>query len=337
MPMVKISVIIPVYNVERYLRESLDSLLNQSFRDAEFIMVNDGSTDSSHDICQEYVGRDDRFVLIDQPNGGPARARNTGMDAATGDYICFMDSDDLLAEEALQKMFDLVQGYDILVHGTEFIGDYDEVPAWISVAEKIKRADVEDFSIRHIFSMYGCGPVLWLHLVKADLIQRDRLRINENLTIGEDFSFAVTYFANARRVRFVPDKLYSYRLFRKGSLMTTFQDMPREKLDQSLYMSKVIYNSIKDKIRPTDEAAMINVLLIFNFRDFYRLEEDCILEYADILERYMRVLHIESHARELSGMNIMMLGYLKGIRDGSVKISERNRSMTAQEYWKMFI
>ncbi|MCQ2070791.1 MAG: glycosyltransferase family 2 protein [archaeon] len=335
--MVKISVIIPVYNVEKYLRESMDSLMNQSFQDAEFIMVDDGSKDSSPDICREYTEKDKRFKLISQPNGGPAKARNTGMDAAKGEYICFMDSDDLLAEEALQKMYDMVQGYDILVHGTEFIGDYDEVPAWISVADRIEQADIEDFSVRHIFSMFGCGPVLWLHFIKADLIQKEHLRINENLTIGEDFSFAVTYFANAKKVKFVKDKFYAYRLFRKGSLMTTFQDMPKEKLDQSLYMSKVIYNSIKDKIKPTDEAAIINILLIFNFRDFYRLDEDCILEYADTLERYMDVLHIESHAKELSGMNIMMLGYLKGIKDGSVKISNRNRSMTAQEYWKMFV
>ncbi|MCQ2085799.1 MAG: glycosyltransferase, partial [archaeon] len=204
--MVKISVIIPVYNVENYLRESLDSLMNQSFEDAEFIMVNDGSKDSSPDICREYTEKDSRFILIDQPNGGPAKARNTGIDAAKGEYICFMDSDDLLAEEALQKMYDLVQGYDILVHGTDFIGDFDEVPQWIAGAQKIKRTDVEDFSVRHIFSMYGCGPVLWLHFIKADLIQKEHLRINENLTIGEDFSFAVTYFANAEKVRFVPDK-----------------------------------------------------------------------------------------------------------------------------------
>lgn len=335
--MVKISVIIPVYNVENYLRESLDSLMNQSFEDAEFIMVNDGSKDSSPDICREYTEKDSRFILIDQPNGGPAKARNTGMDAAKGEYICFMDSDDLLAEEALQKMYDLVQGYDILVHGTDFIGDFDEVPQWIAGAQKIKRTDVEDFSVRHIFSMYGCGPVLWLHFIKADLIQKEHLRINENLTIGEDFSFAVTYFANAEKVRFVPDKFYAYRLFRKGSLMTTFQDMPKEKLDQSLYMSKVIYKSIQDKIKPTDEAAIINVLLIFNFRDFYRLDESDIETYSKILEQYMDILHIESHARELSGMNIMMLGYLKGIKDGSVKISDRARSMTAQEYWKMFM
>lgn len=335
--MTKISVIIPVYNVETYLRETLDCLLNQSFQDAEFIMVNDGSKDSSPAICQEYVDKDQRFVLINQQNGGPAKARNTGMDAAKGDYICFMDADDLIAEESLSKMYQMVQGYDILVHGTEFIGEYDRVPAWIANAGNIQNKDYDDFTIKDIFSVYGCGPVLWLHFIKADLIQKNRIRIDEDLFIGEDFAFAVKYFANAKKVRFVSDKFYSYRLFRKDSLMTTYQEKPREKLDQALLMSKSIYYSIQEKIRPEDEAAIINVLLIFNFRDLYRLDDEGIIEYAPLFMRYLDRLHILDHLSELTGINIMMYGFIRGYYDGTLRIGNERKEQTAQEYWNMFV
>lgn len=335
--MVTVSVIIPVYNVEKYLEETLNCLLHQDFEDAEFILVNDGSKDSSPDICRKFEAMDSRFIVIDQPNGGPAKARNTGIDYASGEYICFIDADDLLSDNALNEMYEKVQGFDILVHGTDFIGDYDEVPAWIANASDIKRADYNDFSIGKIFSVNGCGPVLWLHFIKSSLIKDNNLHIDEKLFVGEDFSFAVNYFSYAKKVRFVPDKYYSYRLFRQGSLMTTYQKKPKEKLEQSLLMSRVIYNTIKDRMKNDDEAPIINAIIVFNFRDLYRLECEDMAEYASILVRYLDVLHIESHIHILSGITIMMYGYARGIIDKTVRITSDVKDRITKDYWNLFM
>ena len=110
----KFSIIIPVYNVEQYLRECLDSVLGQTYSDWEAICVNDGSTDGSAAILEEYVVKDKRFKIVTQPNGGLSSARNTGMEVAKGDYIVFLDSDDWLELDALETLAKNLDGEDML-------------------------------------------------------------------------------------------------------------------------------------------------------------------------------------------------------------------------------
>ena len=103
----KISVIIPVYNVEKYIRECLDSVLEQSLKDIEIVCVNDGSTDGSRGVLSEYEAGDKRIIVLDKENGGLSSARNSGIDIAQGKYVLFLDSDDLLnSEEALSILYD---------------------------------------------------------------------------------------------------------------------------------------------------------------------------------------------------------------------------------------
>lgn len=107
-----ISVIIPIYNVEKYLRQCLDSVINQTYKDLQIILIDDGSTDDSGRICDEYVAKDSRIVLIHQNNKGAGAAKNTGLKAATGDFIAFVDGDDYLELDAYQYMIDLICKYD---------------------------------------------------------------------------------------------------------------------------------------------------------------------------------------------------------------------------------
>lgn len=104
-----VSVVIPVYNVEAYLCECVDSVLNQTMPDFEIILVDDGATDSSGRMCDEYANQDARIRVIHQPNGGLSAARNTGLDAATGEYVYFLDSDDYIAPHALEKLRDIAE------------------------------------------------------------------------------------------------------------------------------------------------------------------------------------------------------------------------------------
>ena len=103
--MAKISIIVPVYNVSKYLKRSLDSLINQTLKDLEIIIVNDGSTDNSLDICQEYASLDNRIKVISKENGGPSSARNYGLRYVTSDYVAFIDSDDYVALDMYETMY----------------------------------------------------------------------------------------------------------------------------------------------------------------------------------------------------------------------------------------
>ena len=104
----KISIIIPIYNTEKYLERCIDSVIQQTYRNIEVILVNDGSTDKSSRICNEYVHRDRRIILIEQKNQGAAAARNTGLKHATGDYIGWVDSDDYIEEDMFKSMLDCI-------------------------------------------------------------------------------------------------------------------------------------------------------------------------------------------------------------------------------------
>ena len=108
-----ISVVIPVYNVEKYLRQCLDSVLNQTYNYFEVIMVDDGSTDSSYDICLEYSERDDRFKSFHKENGGASSARNYALDKATGEYLFFLDSDDWIEKNTLERLINTVEDNNV--------------------------------------------------------------------------------------------------------------------------------------------------------------------------------------------------------------------------------
>ena len=110
----KISIIIPVYNVEKYLRECLDSILAQSYKDFEIILVDDGSTDSSGNICDEYSMKYENIKVLHKNNNGLSSARNAGLDIAQGEYILFIDSDDVVSPVMLETLMAHVAGYDIV-------------------------------------------------------------------------------------------------------------------------------------------------------------------------------------------------------------------------------
>ena len=108
-----VSIIIPVYNVEKYLRKGLDSIINQTYKNTEIILVNDGSTDISGKICDEYATLDSRITVIHKQNGGVSSARNRGLDIATGEWVLFVDADDTLPNDALNYFAEVVSINDI--------------------------------------------------------------------------------------------------------------------------------------------------------------------------------------------------------------------------------
>ena len=121
--MSKVSIIIPVYNVEKYLKKCLDSVINQTYKDIEIICVNDGSKDGSENILKEYATKDSRIKIIEKKNGGLSSARNAGLDVASGEYCYFVDSDDWIELNTIEKLTDIIlsNDVDVVVHSANNI------------------------------------------------------------------------------------------------------------------------------------------------------------------------------------------------------------------------
>ena len=118
--MSKISVIVPIYNAEAYLNRCLDSIINQTYSDLEIILINDGSTDNSLDICLEYASKDKRIVVYNQTNKGISKTRNKGIELATGDYIGFVDSDDIISPRMYETLYNLMTDEKCLIAGCQY-------------------------------------------------------------------------------------------------------------------------------------------------------------------------------------------------------------------------
>lgn len=206
----KISVIIPVYNVEKYLSECLDSVLAQTYDDLEIILIDDGATDNSGKICDSYAMKDRRVNVIHQSNAGAGAAKNAGLDIATGDYIAFADSDDILCHNM----------YDRLLK--EMTDSVDLVQCCFSKIYKNGSVDTKTICGKFTADEFLCNLLLdWKNnvfcnkLFKADLVNGVRFPVGR--TIDDEF-FTYKAIGNSSRIVVIEDCLYKYRI-RQSSVM----------------------------------------------------------------------------------------------------------------------
>ncbi len=210
----KISIIIPVYNVEKYLQKCLDSVINQTYKNLEIICINDGSPDNSGKILDEYAKKDGRVIVIHQENAGVSVARNKGLEIATGEYIAFVDSDDWLEPECYElalnvlendKEVDLV-GYnaDIINSRNDTNQDLQRNKNWFTLPF------VGKFELSQKIAIRMCGAC-WIYLFKASIIKNNKLKFS-NYKFSEDFLFIFEYFAFVKNIYFLDKNLYNYNL-----------------------------------------------------------------------------------------------------------------------------
>lgn len=209
--MSKVSVIMPVYNAERYLSEAIESVLNQAYTDFELLLINDRSADNSKEICKEYSKKDRRIVLLENnsESHGPGPTRNMGLDYATGEYIYFMDADDWADEELLQCAVNRMQetNADIVQFGVIY-ERYDQNSSeqyfWsgkdLLTKDEIKR----DF----FYYWKENRNSLWMHLFRRETVKTIRF---ENIIIGEDISYIMDALCNAEKIAYIAKALYHYR------------------------------------------------------------------------------------------------------------------------------
>ena len=230
--MPQISIIIPVYNAEFYLRQCIESLIAQTFEDWEAILVNDGSKDGSLAICQEYAARDNRRKMIDKPNGGPSSARNRGLDEAQGEYVYFMDADDWIETKFLENFVrnavatkrccyeneDNDYGYDIIFQG--FVREFSDGRKEKSFAMDVDTSlmSKEEIICRlYKEHVYGWS---WCKLFRREIIEKHHIRFDESLRLLEDELFTSQFLQYAESVRTVNSHQYHY-IYYSNSLMQT--------------------------------------------------------------------------------------------------------------------
>lgn len=213
-----ISLIIPVYNAERYLKQCLDSIVNQTMTDFECILIDDGSTDFSGEICDQYASLSSApfFRVIHQRNAGVSAARNKGIELATGEYITFVDADDWLAPDYIQAMQTLVKKADFIA-----VGMYD----WMSEREcvKVQNATADLYNLNddsQFLTLIKCkrltGP--WCKLYDASIIQKHNLQFNTEISFGEDKEFVANYISHCNSAYISDYCGYYYRVDVAGSL-----------------------------------------------------------------------------------------------------------------------
>jgi glycosyltransferase involved in cell wall biosynthesis len=212
------SIIIPVYNVEKYLSACLDSVLGQSFQDWEAICVNDGSTDGSAVVLQDFAARDRRIKVVDQPNAGTATARNTGLRMAQGDYIFFLDSDDWLESDSLEILAGKLHGEDILCFSGkryfESTGDYH--PADV-LPEKTYERGMDYYNENALLRRDFAFVCVVLRVYNREFLMRNGLFFDDDITYEDNLWVPIT-LCFAQNVTVIPDVLYIYRI-REGSKM----------------------------------------------------------------------------------------------------------------------
>lgn len=270
--MPKFSLIVPIYNVERYVSACLDSCRQQTFSDIEIICVDDGSTDRSMDIVSLHASVDDRIKLVRKANGGLSSARNAGMREASGDYLMFVDSDDFLEKKAcavLLESFEKEQA-DVVTFGANCV-PYCDGDGWLASCLSPSNVVFEGFDPDLLFKEKS-RPYVWRTAVRKSLVLEHQLFFDENVAFGEDQIFHFDLYPLSKKTILISDKLYNYRVSRKDSLMHTFA------FDQELRVSRhlIIVETIAKKwsergIIGLCPAEFLDWILDFLFMDMIRL------------------------------------------------------------------
>lgn len=215
---IKLSIIVPIYNVERYLKKCLNSLVRQTYKNIEIILIDDGSTDYSGRICDEYAKTDQRIIVKHKANGGLISARKEGIMLATGEYVTYVDSDDWIEINAYKELIKLLQVYhpDVLTYN--FIKEYQDYS--VERKETLSRGlySREQFLCEAGKCIdnapFFCSSIhvtVWSKIFKADLIKKYQMNINEDIQIGEDMAVVFPIILNMNNIYITQQSFYHYR------------------------------------------------------------------------------------------------------------------------------
>lgn len=236
-----LSVIIPVYNAQHCLPEALQSVLDQGIEDIEIILINDGSRDNSLAVCRDYAAKDPRIKVLDQENGGPGAARNTGLKAASGEFISFVDSDDALLPGSLKRLLHAAQAHEadiVIAHFNILINNKTLDRGYVMEDGSVNQEDFLHRLAHRPGSYYYSA--LWNKLYRRQILADHNLSFDHSYTWGEDFDFNMRFYRHVKKVAFVKEPVYTYERTLKGQTWRTMF-----KLGDSFKIKARLYRQLK--------------------------------------------------------------------------------------------
>ncbi|MED4787512.1 glycosyltransferase family 2 protein [Bacillus atrophaeus] len=222
----KVSVIIPVYNGEKYLRECLDSALNQTLKNIEVLVVDDGSTDSTRNILRYYEAIDERLKPIYQANQGPATARNNALKQAKGEYVVFLDSDDWVEPETYADMYEAAYNHSADIVFTDMVWEYEDATKncvhkyAVSANRPIDRAEIKAEILTDFLYNGSYGGVC--KLFRKSFLEAHNIEFPSGKSLGEDWLFNMDAFTHCRTAYYIDKPHYHYRQVNSVSLMRKY-------------------------------------------------------------------------------------------------------------------
>lgn len=305
-PNPKISIIVPVYNTESYLEECLDSILAQTLKDIEIICINDGSTDRSQDILERYAEKDKRVKVLVKENGGQSSARNLGVNAATGEYVGFVDSDDFIDPEMMEKLYTRAKETDADIaicdfylynHKTAETGEFRDQLLYLRLKNKVVTLEDEP-------QLVSCIAI-WDRIRKRSLLEENNIRFAEGL-VYEDHLYTIEELVKARRVILTPEKLYYYRKF--GGASTTDREVKNDKF-KSDYLE--IHRRIQTILRKENVSEKVSVEYLKYFMQNAFMHQGNIVTLQYFRKFFGRVRNMMSDTEYEQAKKFRNLGWRK--------------------------
>ena len=306
------SIIIPVYNVEKYLEKCLDSIIHQQFHDYEIILIDDGSTDHSGEICDNYNGKYDNILVTHIQNHGVSFARNEGLKVAKGKYIWFIDSDDYIEEGALQiinKYICADPEIDLFVFDAIVRNNKDQIKKIIT-CDKISTKKMCFSDNRELIYL---NTSLWNRVYKRKVISDNNLIFDEEITIAEDLLFNYMYMLECSGVMYIKEKLYNYIVRKNSAMQGTGRDEDVQKAFDKLvccYEEKGVYQNYKKEV---DYLVYNHVYLVTMVRMIRNsVEKECLNNVRVWLkERNLSPMSCNKYIRNMPIQHIILLLLLK--------------------------
>lgn len=229
-----ISIIVPIYKVEKYIRQCVDSIINQTYEDIEIILVDDGSPDNCPQICDDYAKTDSRVKVVHKENGGLMSARQAGLKAATGEYIGFVDGDDWIEPDMYEQFAAVIEKYNPDMALCEFYFAYpqkDELSSQKLSKPYFEKADMENeiyptMLFKDTFYSFGINPCCWSKVFKKEILEHNLNKVTTKIRIGEDAAFVYPCLLEAENIAYVDKFLYHYRINQES--MTKAYDVNME-------------------------------------------------------------------------------------------------------------
>jgi glycosyltransferase EpsJ len=296
-----ISIIIPVYNVEKYLPTILNQIISQSYCNFEVILVNDGSTDQSGYICDQFQKNDWRIRVVHKNNGGLSSARNAGIDIAKGKYIVFIDPDDQLHSDYINELYKIAESHqcDAIVSG------YQTVPTNEKKVPGYQLNEVMDgktfvLSSKNIHSNNDLCFV-WRYFYKLQVIKDKKIRFNEEVFIGEDVIFNLEFLLHSKRVYAVPNIYYFYTVNNPTSLMRVSY---KPNLESSLILQHKVRKKLSEEFNLLEHKHYRLDMANYYIKNIYRLiinnyKKGQELNYNEIVKRILNYEMISNSVREI--------------------------------------